>query len=93
MALAYWFMDDGSKLNKGCRIATCTFSKSDVCVLSNLINEKYDLATSVQIAKTNKTKKHVYYKGTQIYIPVKSIKRFNAIIDSYMVPSMKYKLN
>lgn len=90
MTLAYWFMDDGSKTKKGCRIATCAFSKSDVCVLSDLINEKYGLATSVQIAKTNKTKKHVYY---QIYIPVKSIKRFNAIIDSHMVLSMKYKLN
>ena len=87
MALAIWFMDDGSKSKNSCRIATCNFTKKDCETLSNMINLKFGLNSTVQNCRTSLNKK--YY---QIYIPKKDVPLFNSIVNPYMVQSMKYKL-
>lgn len=43
LALAIWFLDDGSKINKTIRIATNCFNISDLEFLCKLLKEKSDL--------------------------------------------------
>jgi hypothetical protein len=88
MALAVWFMDDGSKSKTQYRIATCNFSKEDCKTLSNIINQKFGFSSTVQICRTVNSNKQYY----QIYIPKKDVALFNSIVDPYMVQSMRYKL-
>lgn len=88
MVLAVWFMDDGSKSKSSYRIATCNFSKKDCEILSNIINQKFGLSSTVQICRTINSNKKYY----QIYIPKKDVALFNSIVDPFMVQSMRYKL-
>ena len=88
MALAFWFMDDGSKCKSSYRIATCNFTKKDCESLSNMINSKFGLSTTVQVCRTLYSNQKYY----QIYIPKKDVAQFNSIIEPFMVQSMKYKL-
>ena len=89
VCLAYWFMDDGSRTKNACRIATCNFSLSDCYLLSEGLNKKFNLNTSVQICRTTSSNKKYY----QIYIPVKDMPIFNELIAPHIITSMKYKLS
>lgn len=85
LALAIWFMDDGSKLGQGVKIATNFFSKEEVELLSLIIKKKFNIETSVHIAGKG--------KGFTLYIPKKSKPLFAEIVKPYMLSSMTYKLN
>jgi hypothetical protein len=84
LALAIWFMDDGSTLNKGARIATNCFTLEEVNFLCNVLKSRYNI-----IATPNKSGKE---KGYIIYIHVNSMKLFTSIVKPHLLPSMFYKL-
>jgi hypothetical protein len=84
MALAIWFMDDGSKLGEGVKIATNDFSLSEIEFLCEILLKKYNLI--VTIHKAGKNKGHV------IYVNKISMPNFSKLIKPYMISSMYYKL-
>jgi hypothetical protein len=84
LALAIWFMDDGSSLGRGARIATNCFTLEEVNFLCNVLKIKYNI-----IATANKCGKD---KGHIIYIHVNSMKLFMNIVKPYLLPSLYYKL-
>jgi MFS family permease len=84
LALAIWFMDDGSSLGSGAKIATNCFTLEEVNLLCNVLKLKYNI-----IATPNKCGKD---KGHIIYIHVNSMKLFVNIIKPYLLPSLYYKL-
>ena len=84
LALAIWFMDDGSSLGKGVRIATNCFTLEEVNFLCKVLKSKYNIvATSVKCGKD---------KGYIIYIHVSSMELFTNIVKPYLLPSLYYKL-
>lgn len=84
LALAIWFMDDGSNLGKGARIATNCFTLEEVKFLCNVLKNKFNI-----LATPNKSGKD---KGYIIYISVKSMPVFTNIVKPYLLPSLYYKL-
>ena len=84
LALAIWFMDDGSKLGSGVRIATNNFTLKEVQFLCNILYKKYNLTATIHVGGKN--------KGFVLYIHTKSVPLFSSIVKSYMHPSLYYKL-
>lgn len=87
--LAYWFMDDGGKLdynkntiNKGLVLNTHGFSKEEVEMISIELNDKFDLNTVIRMNKN------------KYIIVIKSDKydKFMDLIYEYILPHMRYKL-
>lgn len=79
IALAYWFMDDGS--NDGV-LATNSFTLPELEMLQNWLKQKWDVSTTLQKNKSNFV----------IYIRQDSRKHFEELIFPYIIPSMHYKL-
>lgn len=84
MALAIWFMDDGSKLGKGAKIATNCFQKEDLVKLCIILQKKFHIKVTVQSGGTT--------KGFTLYIHVSSMPTFSKIVKPLMLPSLYYKL-
>lgn len=80
IALAYWFMDDGSASGI---IATNCFTLQEVILLQEWLYKKWDIFTTIR----NVTKNQYV-----LYIPAKTRFQFEAIIFPYIIPSMYYKL-
>ena len=87
--LAYWFMDDGGKLdynknssNKGLVLNTHSFTKEEVEIMSNELRIKFNLNTSIRLNK---------YKYI-IVINKDSYEKFANLTDDFIIPSMRYKL-
>jgi hypothetical protein len=83
-AVAYWYMDDGSiksKQSKGVFFNTQGFTFKEVLLLSNILNEKYSLITSLRKQK----------EGYQIYVSGHSYENLRSIIYPYLIESMYYK--
>lgn len=83
--LAYWFMDDGSiKSNesKGIIFNTHCYSKKDVMLLINVLKDKFNLKAKVRRQKDR----------YQIYISGDSYEKFSALVKSYLLKEMEYKL-
>lgn len=81
-ALAFWFMDDGSKHNKTCVIHTNNYTFNDTYKLAGLLHYRFDIETTVQ----NKGGKPV------LYIKTNSFVKFKTLVLPYMEKSMLYKL-
>ena len=84
LALAIWFMDDGSKINKSARIATNCFSFQEIEFLCDILFKKYNLKATPVKAGVN--------KGHILYIHTKSIHTFVTLIKPFMIKSLYYKL-
>lgn len=79
IALAYWFMDDGS--NDGV-LATNSFTLSELDILQNWLKQKWNINTTLQKNQSNFV----------IYIRQDSRKHFEELIFPFIIPSMYYKL-
>jgi hypothetical protein len=84
LALAIWFMDDGSKINNTVRIATNCFTYEEVEFLSAVLLKNFNLISKPQ--KSGKDKAHILYFSSS------SMVQFSKIVKPYMLPSMFYKL-
>src|SRR5215510_2035823 len=80
LALAIWFMDDGSKLGKGAKIATNCFKYKELQFFCNILLKKYNI-----IVKLNSGGKN---KGYVLYIHSKSMPLFSKIVKPYILPSL-----
>lgn len=81
IALAYWFMDDGSSNGT---IATCSFTLQECSLLSKWLLTKFNIETTIRIVKDK--------NWNLLYIKEKSRKHFEELILPYIIPEMKYKL-
>ncbi len=84
LALAIWIMDDGGKSSMGLKLSTQCFTKEEVLLLSNSINNKFKFHSTLH----STGKKDQYF----IYIPKQDMPLLNKIIANYIHPSMKYKV-
>ena len=85
LALAVWYMDDGSiksKRHKGVFLNTQGFRKNDVRRLQRILKNKFEI-----VSTTRKDK-----NGEQIYLGGKSGEKFIVLINTYIISSMKYKI-
>ena len=87
--LAYWFMDDGGKLdynknskNKGVVLNTQSFKDKEVEIMAQQLMEKFNLDCEV---RSNKGKKVIVIKSS-------CYPRFLFLIDPYILTQMRYKL-
>lgn len=87
--LAYWFMDDGGKLdynlnskNKSIVLNTQSFTDIEVQMLSQELSDKFGLNCEV---RSNKGKK-------VIVVNTLSYSLFRKLVDPYIIPEMAYKL-
>lgn len=87
MGLAYWFMDDGGKLdynknskNKSVVLNTQSFTTTEVETMAQQLTEKFDLNCEL---RKNKGKDIIVIKNYPIFI---------SLVDRYIIPEMKYKL-
>lgn len=85
--LAYWFMDDGKihKDRNSYYLCTGKISLEEVSQLSYFLNKKFGLNTNPQ--NHDISKGYIY-----IYIPVNNKDKFINIIEPYIIPSMRYKI-
>jgi hypothetical protein len=79
IGLAFWFMDDGNKTGKGLHLNTNAFSEKDLKLLLLVLKNKFDLDCSI-------------HSRNRIYIKVKSVKNFVALVEPFIEESMKYKI-
>ena len=84
LTLAVWFMDDGYKRNdcRAYRLNTDGFTRKENEILRKVLREKFNLITSLH-------KKGKYWN---LYFPSSQVDRFNQIVESHIVRSMRYKL-
>jgi hypothetical protein len=80
--LAYFIMDDGSWTGHGVTLATNSFTKADVELLSKVLENKFNLISTVR------KDKNVHL----IYISAKSVPLLRSMIKDFMHPTMLYKL-
>ena len=87
--LAYWFMDDGGKLdyNKNSKnysvvLNTHSFTDKEVYLMSEQLSNKFNLICET---RSNKGKKIIVIKDT-------SYQTFYNLIDPYLISEMRYKL-
>lgn len=85
LALAIWIMDDGSKLGKGLKFSTNSFTYDECLLLIKVLNENFNLKATVQYAGSKD--QHI------IYIWKQSMKDLRNIISPYIIPEMRYKIN
>lgn len=84
-AIAIWFMDNGSKKSKihsTYIFHTHAFTKRELQVVCNILKEKFGIEMHI----------HRQYAVYRLYVMAKSAQKFRDLIEAYMVPSMRYKL-
>lgn len=89
LAIAIWFMDDGSiksKRHRGLILNTQSFTKRECQRLIEVLRKKFGIETKLR-PQTREGKKRY-----QLYILGVTVKRFVEIVNPYILPSMKYKL-
>ena len=84
LALAIWIMDDGSKVSKGLKFSTNSFTYTDCLKLVKVLNNNFNIKASVQSAGS----KDQYI----IYIWKESMDELRKIVSPYIIPEMKYKI-
>lgn len=85
LALAVWFMDDGSIKSKECNgkyFNTQGFDDLSIKRLQEALKKNFQISTTLRKQK----------EGKQIYIPSKEVCKLKKIIEKHVILSMKYKL-
>jgi hypothetical protein len=81
-SIAYWIMDDGCLVSKNkWKIATCGFTMDENILLVNALNNKFNISANITLQEKR-------YPILNITSP-----EFKHLIEPYVVPSMKYKLD
>lgn len=92
LGLAVWFMDDGGRGGNtefGLVIDVSSFTEEDQSILQDVLLTNFHLQTSLQNFGRSRT-------GTQarkLYVKKESGFDFYAIVDPYVIPSMRWKLD
>lgn len=86
LALAIWIMDDGSKVSKGLKLCTNSFTYKECLLLVNALNDNFSLKASVQSAGASTKDQYI------LYIWKESMPKLREQIESLIIPEMKYKI-
>lgn len=81
-AIAVWFMDDGSNIKESYTMNTHCFPIADQQRISTFLKEKFDISATIIKDRAR----------LKIRIGRKDYEKFNRIIESYIIPSMTYKI-
>lgn len=87
LALAVWFMDDGSvksKKHKALVIHSQSFNKQDLERIIKVMEEKYGIRSTLR--------KRGDGSGYALYLLSETVNKFIDLVKKYFLPSMKYKL-
>lgn len=82
LALAVWFVDDGSADHTGVTIQTHSFSSEEVRVLATALSERFDIAATIRENK----RRPILYVGSAM------LPRFDEIVRPFMLADLEYKL-
>jgi hypothetical protein len=85
MAIAVWFMDDGSRGGhspRGLVFNTSGFTREEQAILRSALNEEFGIEASV----------HQVGSGFQLYVRARSFSSFCALVAPHLVAQMRYKL-
>ncbi len=84
-ALAYWYMDNGSKKQNAQAYYLCTdcFTKSELDILKNVIFRHWGIMANYHRTEKNKLR---------LYIPTRCGGQFESLLKGYVIESMKSKL-
>jgi ubiquinol-cytochrome c reductase cytochrome b subunit len=77
-------MDDGTKVGKGLKFSTNSYTYDDCLILIKALNDNFNLKASIQSSGTN----NQYI----IYIWKESMENLRKIVSPYIIPEMKYKI-
>ena len=83
--LAYWYMDDGKYGEFGSYLCVGNITELEGNILRGILKQKFGLETTFQVHD----KKKNYHT---IYIKAESRDKFFSLIDPYVIPSMRYKM-
>jgi hypothetical protein len=86
--LAYWYMDDGTADRSGFIIYANNFKLSEVKILIQVLNSKFNLDCTIQSRLSKSTNLRQFY----IYIKSNSADKFVNLIKPFIVATMEYKL-
>ena len=83
LGLAIWYMDDGSKCKPygGALLCTNCFIQEELEMMKDMLKTNFDLNVTLNIKSAN-----------MIYIPTSEFDKFKNIVEPYIVPCMKYKI-
>jgi len=85
LALAIWFMDDGSFKSihhKTYIIHSVGYAKCDLVIVQKVLNEKFGIKVAL----------HKQYDRWRIYFLSETAHKFKKLIERHVIPSMRYKL-
>jgi len=83
--LAYWYMDDGKFDEYGLVLCTGGFSREENWILIDLLRNKFSVEATEQYHDRKKDYRYLYIKA-------ESRGHFISLIEPYVIPSMRYKL-
>ena len=86
LAMAVWFMDDGSFKSNRHRtfiIHALGYSKADLLQVKQSFKEKFDIDVGLHRQKGNKFR---------LYIFSESASKFRKLVELYIIPTLRYKL-
>ena len=84
LALAVWIMDDGTKVSKGLKLCTNSYSYSDCLLLVDTLYMNFKIKSTIQ--KAGSDDQYI------IYIWKDSMPLLRDIVSPYIIPEMKYKI-
>lgn len=86
LALAVWFMDDGTidKRQGSILFETQSFKKKDIVKLQKCLKDNFGINNSIHRSGKN--------RGLRIYIPVAQAKRLIKLVRPYILDCMRYKI-
>ena len=83
LGLAIWYMDDGTKCKPygGAILCTNCFTRDELIIMQTMLKNNFNLNVTLNIKSAN-----------MIYIPSSEFSKFKKIVEPYIIPSMKYKI-
>jgi hypothetical protein len=80
--MAIWFMDDGGADFAGLNLQTHNFGSQEVEHLVATLAERFAITATTRANKGRRI----------IYIPASSVGSFSCVIESHILPELRYKL-
>lgn len=85
VGLAHWIMGDGSKQNKGLHLSVYAFTAKDINLLIDVLETKFNFKCTIH--------QHSGIGGKpRICIWEESMVKLRGLVSSYIIPSMRYKV-
>ena len=89
-ALAFWFMDDGTKINSGYILNSQGFTLNENKRLANALGKNFKFEVNIHKDDSKKNDNKVSYR---LYITSKSKDDFTDVVSPFILPCFQYKLH